>query len=46
METLYIGKGENHRLNPVEYSTMSENNYKRDVFTREKIIEEEESLPE
>ncbi len=44
METLYVGEGENHRLNPVEYSTMLENNYKRDVFTREKIIEEEQSL--
>ena len=28
VETLYVGEGENHRLKPVEYSTMLENNYK------------------
>jgi hypothetical protein len=31
-----LGNGENHGYKPLKYSTILKNNFKRDVFTREK----------
>ncbi len=45
METLYVGEGENHRAQTSRvFHYVFKYNFKRDVFTMEKIIEEEEIL--